>query len=872
MEGKVIVLDNEPSTPLALASDSGELLTMAEVRLWAAQQVDDAVKDFSLSYMDSENDQVTITSDTDVKELANYMVDEKLERVKVFVAPKESTGRTVRAVQSQLRGLVTAMTKLTTDKPKQPTPANAMNLLVASLQTMDVSEDSAELAKVKEQLLEVLEDEEFKKAVEELSASEEFKELAEAMVTAIYEEDTQAIEETATARFDELLVFAQQLVKHCPDLKPTMINVAKKCWSGLVRGNDEELENDGSASSSSSCSSSSSSGVETEEVPVHFDVVCDGCDKDPLVGVRYKSLEVPNFDLCENCEASGKWASHEPFIKITDPTRAPKHTRSPELLVHPFVVCDGCEMSPLVGPRFKSKTAEDFDLCQDCEASGKWTESHGPFTKIDEPGMMRALKFTCRRGGKEDRHGKFGHHGKFGRHGHHHGKFGHHHHGKFGHHGHHGEFGHHGHHGPPGIPFGTPPTFHHEADITFMQRPFQEENGFRGHGAPPFHHEDRGFPGHGPPPSRRSSWQNGGGSWPGNPGPSCGFSDLGSRSPHRDGPAEFGRHRPDFNNPRDHGFPPPPPEFGPRWHHRGPPEFGPRCFGRFGSPPFGFHGPHGPPPCPPEFAPRGRPDCHGRRGRHTRFPYEEEEQDEGDCPRRRREYRGRWNHETSNLAAQFLEDVTIEDGTVVEAGKPVHKMWKLVNDGERVWPDGCYMIAQPGNPLFPEGSESSRIDLPALAPGEEFIAGVDLVAPMQAGRYTSFWRVCDPADTSFGHRFWIDIVVAGDATPDLASSEASTEDSGEDSEMKDSADAALQADSASDDDIEIIETAEAEEAETVNGAAVSADETDDESQSLFSESLKMLAAMGFSDSSKNLRALELADGNIGSAVNMLLTE
>eukprot|EP00644_Phytophthora_capsici_P010451 jgi/Phyca11/507795/fgenesh2_kg.PHYCAscaffold_30_\ len=251
------------------------------------------------------------------------------------------------------------------------------------------------------------------------------------------------------------------------------------------------------------------------------------------------------------------------------------------------------------------------------------------------------------------------------------------------------------------------------------------------------------------------------------------------------------------------------------------------------------------------------------------FPYEEEEQHQGNNPRRRSGCRGRWNRETVNLEAQFLEDVTIEDGTVVEAGKPLHKMWKLVNDGERTWPDGCYMIAQPGNPLFPEGTETSRIDLPALAPGEEFIAGVPLVSPTQAGRYTSFWRVCDPEGASFGHRFWIDIIVAGENTPDLAASEASTEDSADDSEMKDSADTTMQADALSDDDIEIIETAEAEEAEAVDDAAGSA-EMDDKNKTLFSESMKVLEAMGFTDSNKNLRALEMADGNIGNAVNMLL--
>ncbi|ETL94685.1 hypothetical protein L917_07429 [Phytophthora nicotianae] len=837
---ELTTIGDEPLTQtLPLASAAGELLTVATLRAAAAALLaSENEQNFSLRYTDSDGDEVTIAHDGDVKELANYMADEKLDSVTVSVATQQPAGRrAASAVQTQLRGLVTAMSKLTTAKPKQPTPANAMNLLVASLQTMDVAEDPEELAAVKQQLLDVLEDEEFKKAVEELCASEEFQDLAGVMVTAIYAEDAQAIEETVMARFDELLVFAQRLVARCPTLKPAMINVVKNCMSGLVRLNDEELAEDGSGSSSSS-----SDGV--EEVAVHFGVICNGCKKAPLVGVRYKSLETPDFDLCEDCEASGKWADHEPFIKIVDPSRAPKHQRTPEIVVHPFVICDGCEMSPIVGPRFKSKTAYDFDLCEACEASGKWKESHGPFTKIQEPGMMHALKFTCRRGGK------YGHHGKFGRH---HGKHG-------GHHGHHGKFGRHGHHGPPGIPFCGPPPHHGPP--------------FPGSG-PHSHREGPNFPGQGPPPP--PSHHEG----PPDFGKHCrpDFHDHhhGQGPPPNFGPPsghgfppDFGRHgHPDFHH--DHGFPPPPRDF----DHRGPPGFGP---GHFVPPPFGFPGLHGPPPCPPdfpmEFGPRGNPGFRGPRGyhgprghhrRHVRFSADQEQQEPG----RRRHGRGRCGRD-SDLEARFLEDVTIEDGTVVSAAQPLRKMWKLVNDGERSWPDGCYMITQPGNPMFPDDRKSSRIDLPALAPGEEFIAGVDLVAPTEPGRYASFWRVCDPADVSFGHRFWIDIVVAGGATSEPTPSDASTADSAED-EMKDSAEVIPLIDTSSDDDVEIIEVTEAKDAEADDVESVEYSGVVDKND-VFEEGLLLLQAMGFEDKDKNLRALELSDGNVGGAVNVLLSE
>lgn len=74
--------------------------------------------------------------------------------------------------------------------------------------------------------------------------------------------------------------------------------------------------------------------------PVHCTTKCDGCEQTPLrevatskglrdsngaiVGVRYKSAVVEDFDLCESCEESGLFqASHGPFLKIVTPEEGP---------------------------------------------------------------------------------------------------------------------------------------------------------------------------------------------------------------------------------------------------------------------------------------------------------------------------------------------------------------------------------------------------------------------------------------------------------------------------------------------------------------------------------------------------------------------
>ncbi|KAF0745918.1 hypothetical protein AaE_008339, partial [Aphanomyces astaci] len=115
-----------------------------------------------------------------------------------------------------------------------------------------------------------------------------------------------------------------------------------------------------------------------KELVTHDSVTCDGCHMSPLEGVRYKSAVVDDFDLCAACEALGKWAvTHEPFLKITHPRKSVRPDN-----VHDGVVCDGCNVHPIVGARFKSAVVKNFDLCETCERSGKWNTSHGPLLKI----------------------------------------------------------------------------------------------------------------------------------------------------------------------------------------------------------------------------------------------------------------------------------------------------------------------------------------------------------------------------------------------------------------------------------------------------------------------------------------------------------
>ncbi|KAL3860601.1 hypothetical protein ACJMK2_010700 [Sinanodonta woodiana] len=67
-----------------------------------------------------------------------------------------------------------------------------------------------------------------------------------------------------------------------------------------------------------SCSSNASASV-------HPGVICDGCDG-PIVGIRYKCLTCPDYDLCSTCEQRGLHIEHN-MIKISTPLTRPSGCR-----------------------------------------------------------------------------------------------------------------------------------------------------------------------------------------------------------------------------------------------------------------------------------------------------------------------------------------------------------------------------------------------------------------------------------------------------------------------------------------------------------------------------------------------------------------
>ena len=51
----------------------------------------------------------------------------------------------------------------------------------------------------------------------------------------------------------------------------------------------------------------------------HVGVICDGCNRSPIVGIRYKCLQCFDYDLCESCADRQLIHSDHVMAKIRTP-------------------------------------------------------------------------------------------------------------------------------------------------------------------------------------------------------------------------------------------------------------------------------------------------------------------------------------------------------------------------------------------------------------------------------------------------------------------------------------------------------------------------------------------------------------------------
>jgi len=111
---------------------------------------------------------------------------------------------------------------------------------------------------------------------------------------------------------------------------------------------------------------------------------------------------------------------------------------------------------------------------------------------------------------------------------------------------------------------------------------------------------------------------------------------------------------------------------------------------------------------------------------------------------------------------EFVDDITIEDGTEIDPGEPFEKIWRLKNAGSCTWTTGYHLVFDSGDQMG--APDSQQLTTGTVAPGQEIDVKVDLVAPDDPGEYRGDFKLRNPSGTIFGFgnqskSFWVEIVV-----------------------------------------------------------------------------------------------------------------
>ena len=104
------------------------------------------------------------------------------------------------------------------------------------------------------------------------------------------------------------------------------------------------------------------------------------------------------------------------------------------------------------------------------------------------------------------------------------------------------------------------------------------------------------------------------------------------------------------------------------------------------------------------------------------------------------------NEEDCENNAEFIEDVSIPDYTVVERGDTFIKIWRLRNSGTCTWTPAYTVAYAQGNPTEWQALAIAEV----VMPGEETEVGVTVQSPEYPGIYHAWWQMVDEQEQEFG--------------------------------------------------------------------------------------------------------------------------
>ncbi|MBI4786302.1 MAG: hypothetical protein HY782_04570 [Chloroflexi bacterium] len=114
--------------------------------------------------------------------------------------------------------------------------------------------------------------------------------------------------------------------------------------------------------------------------------------------------------------------------------------------------------------------------------------------------------------------------------------------------------------------------------------------------------------------------------------------------------------------------------------------------------------------------------------------------------------------------AIFVADVTVPDGTVLAAGQPFNKIWRVRNNGTCAWGSDYQYVFIGGEAM----ATTTMIAVPNTAAGATADLLIAMVAPTAPGAHVGQWRMRAPNGALFGNTMNVTINVLGAAPPPAA--------------------------------------------------------------------------------------------------------
>lgn len=114
--------------------------------------------------------------------------------------------------------------------------------------------------------------------------------------------------------------------------------------------------------------------------------------------------------------------------------------------------------------------------------------------------------------------------------------------------------------------------------------------------------------------------------------------------------------------------------------------------------------------------------------------------------------------------AQFIADVNVPDGTVMNPGATFTKTWRLKNVGTCAWSTSYQLVFSSGEQM---GAPASAAFPKNVAVGETVDISINMTAPAAAGSYRGYWMFKNASGALFGigtqanRPWWVDIRVSG---------------------------------------------------------------------------------------------------------------